>query len=372
MVLRPVHVMQGAVSRSQTGWEADDIHNREDDFAGESDRSAADSPPRQHGRRGANDLETESFDEDDSPPRRIAPAASGSIRRSNNQEEEDREASRSKATEDGEESVVEEDFEADGSEGSDDEFEFNDDDAYIPSAGEARAQARNAFASPNKPLVSARSEADESGSQHAESEGEAEEEDEYADDGFDDADEEDADHGRGDKGPAVMPPAQRSLFAPATQPPQQQQQQALRRQADDEESVEESIPEEEDEADDMSVGQVRSVDACGVRSSVSLSLAVNYPHCMPRRTPTRTAATWTSSTARTGPEQREASPRARRKARCLVAGRLDLCPRWADSRGAGGRASAPCRTVSKRRKRRNSSRGASPGAAIISPIACGR
>jgi hypothetical protein len=256
------------VSRSQTGWSTTDSHDH-DDFGSQSDHSdaGAESPPRGGPRPSADaDLVTESmsFEQEDSPPRKTGRAMPvPEVRRSNNQEEEDR-------SEGSDDASVEEDFEAEASEGSDAEFDFGD-TGYAPTSRAAAprastqppAQARNAFASPEQPKRTVQDESRDDSDHHAQSEHSDQEEDEYGDDGFDEADEDQAsgsEEGDRRRVPAVSAsaaaaPARQSLFAPSAAAPVRGRQPA-QEESRDEESVEESIPEEDDEGDGMSVGQV--------------------------------------------------------------------------------------------------------------------
>jgi hypothetical protein len=259
--------LQGSVSRSQTGWSTTDSHDH-DDFGSQSDRSdaGADSPPRGGPRPSADaDLVTESmsFEQEDSPPRKTGRAMPvPEVRRSNNQEEEDR-------SEGSDDASVEEDFEAEASEGSDAEFDFGD-TGYAPTSRVAAprtstqppAQARNAFASPEQPRRPVQEEPRDESDHHAQSEHSDQEEDEYGDDGFDEADEDQAsgsEDGDRRRAPAVgasaAAPGRQSLYAPSAAAPVRGRQPA-QEESRDEESVEESIPEEDDEGDGMSVGQV--------------------------------------------------------------------------------------------------------------------
>jgi hypothetical protein len=207
--------------------------------------------------------ESMSFEQEDSPPRRTGRAVPvPEVRRSSNQEEEDR-------SEGSDDASVEEDFEAEASEGSDAEFDFGD-TGYAPTSRataprtstQPPAQARNAFASPEQPKRPVQDESRDESDHHAQSEHSDQEEDEYGDDGFDEADEDQAsgsEEGDRRRAPAVSAsaaaPARQSLFAPSAAAPVRGRQPA-QEESRDEESVEESIPEEDDEGDGMSVGEV--------------------------------------------------------------------------------------------------------------------
>lgn len=226
---------QAAVSRSQRGWDTTEDTKEQDDFEVESDDDDGRvGAARVEGHRGGgDDMETESFEQDDSPVR-SQPARSQvrnePVRRSNNQEEEEEHSEASG-------SVVE-DFEVGSGSGSDGEFEHT---AYVPS-GSRPAAGRNAFASPEKaaPVKQAVQQ-------------DVDEGDEYSDEGFDD-EEDEKDEGSAPASPAAPPQKTQSLFSA---PPARAAAASSQRYGEDEDSVEESIPDEEEEEDGMSVGQVR-------------------------------------------------------------------------------------------------------------------